>query len=272
MSHNLYICSVPIGHDDDITFRVHQILSRVKTILCEDTRVTKLLLKRLQILHSQSLVRMDQYQEKRSYSAFDTAIQHGDVAYVSDAGTPGLCDPGAGLVQHARKHNISIAVLPGVSSVSAFISGCGLLFSEYHFGGFLPKKYSDLDQVLSSIVEQQTVGIWFESPKRILRLSDHLKVEYPDVPVVFAKELTKEHEVFFSGSANDVNEQLHLADVRGEWVVLIDARGIVVDYSKQRKKLAITMKDAGLTAKQVKLLAPIFDCPKNELYDIFQAL
>ena len=69
-----------------------------------------------------------------------------------------------------------------------------------------------------------------------------------------------------------MNIQLHSADVRGEWVVLIDARGIAFDHSKYRKKLAITMKDAGLSAKQVKLLAPLFDCPKNELYDIFQDL
>ena len=255
-----------------MTVRVQKKLSEVRTILCEDTRVTKQMLNRLGLWDSQQLIRMDQYQEKRSFSAFDRAIKDGDVAYVTDAGSPGLSDPGAGLVYYARKHNITVTVLPGVSSVTAFISGCGRLFSEYYFGGFLPKKHSDLGNVLSSVIDQQAVGIWFESPKRILRLSDYLKEEYPNVPVVFAKELTKDHEAFFSGLANDVNAQLHLADVRGEWVVLIDARGIAVDHSKYRKKLAITMKDAGLSAKQVKLLAPLFDCPKNELYDIFQDL
>lgn len=269
MNHILYICAVPIGHDDDISFRVHRILRQVKTIMCEDTRVTGLLLKRLGILDAQLLVRMDQYQEKQSFSAFDKAIKEGDVAYVSDAGSPGLSDPGAGVVQYARKHNISVTILPGVSSVTAFISGCGLLFSEYYFGGFLPKKYTELVQSLAAVVDQKAVGIWFESPKRILRLSDHMKDYFPKMPVVFAKEITKEFEAFFSGSAEKVHAQLYLSDIRGEWVVLIDARRYVVDHSEHQKKLVVAMKDAGLSSKQVKLLAPLFDCPKNELYDIF---
>jgi 16S rRNA (cytidine1402-2'-O)-methyltransferase len=272
LGRKLYICSVPIGHDGDITSRAHEILSHVATIFCEDTRVTKMLLNRLGIFHSQHLVRMDQYQEKRSFLAFDKAIEQGPVAYVSDAGTPGLSDPGAGLVQYARAHKITVSICPGVSSVSAFISGCGLLFSAYHFGGFLPKKQTEVVQAVSSVIEQKTVGIWFESPKRILRLSDDLKAYFPNLPVIFAKELTKKYEAFFWGSATDVHAQLYSADVRGEWVILIDARSFSVDYSNVRKHLAMSMKIAGLSGKQVKLLAPLFDCPKNELYDIFQAL
>ena len=241
-------------------------------ILCEDTRVTKSLLKRLGILSDQQLFRMDQYQEKRSFSSFDRAIVSGDVAYVTDAGSPGVSDPGASLIAYAREQGVSIKIVPGPSSLTAFISGCGRLFSEFYFGGFLPRKVTDMGRAMDRVIESSSIGIWFESPKRIMTVADYLFKQWPEVIVVFAKELTKPYETFFCGKMSDVYSTIHSGDHRGEWVLMVDAREHPLDYSEYRQRVAKTMKDVGLSAKQVKAMAPLFDCPKNELYDIFQAL
>ena len=161
---------------------------------------------------------MDSHQESRSLVGFDRMISTGDVAYVTDAGAPGISDPGAGLVAHARRASISIKILPGVSSLSAFISGCGVSFSSFYFGGFLPKKISSLRRVIDACIAEQHVGIWFESPRRILSLINDLNDRWPALHVVFAKELTKSHEAFFSGIVSEVHLLLNNTDLRGEWV------------------------------------------------------
>ena len=175
MPGTLYVCVVPIGHDGDISHRVRDCLTTVPVIFCEDTRKTALLLKRLGIFLSQSLYRMDSHQESRSLVGFDRMISNGDVAGVTDAGAPGISDPGAGLVAHARRASILIKILPGVSSLSAFISGCGVSFSSFYFGGFLLKKISSLRRVIDACIAEQHVGIWFESPRRILFFNKRFK-------------------------------------------------------------------------------------------------
>ncbi len=269
---SLYICSLPIGNDDDITYRIKACLARIPAIFCEDTRVTHLLLKRLDILGQQQLLRMDQHQESRSFAQFDRLIQTGDVAYVTDAGAPGLSDPGAGLVAHARSKGVSIEVLPGPSSLTAFISGCGVLFSSFYFGGFLPKKTNDIQRSFEAVMNQKTVGIWFESPKRLLATLSLLSQQDPTVPVVLAKELTKPYAAFFSGTVETVLALVSTEIIKGEWLIMVDARQIVTQTPNRYVDIAHALKSADLTARQVKQLAPLFDCKKNELYDYFQQL
>tara|TARA_A100001015_G_scaffold118084_1_gene130957 strand:- start:668 stop:1480 length:813 start_codon:yes stop_codon:yes gene_type:complete len=268
----LYICALPVGCNADITYRVKEQLAQVPVIFCEDTRVTKQLLKQLNIFNSQQLFRMDQYQEKRSFIQFDRCIANGDVAYVSDAGVPGLADPGAFLVSHARSAGTHVVVLPGASALTTFISGCGVLISAFHFGGFLPKKSTDVQHAFDQIIDQQQVGIWFESPKRLLASLTNLKKQCPTIPIVVAKELTKRYETFISGSVCSVIEQLDHHQIKGEWLFLIDARAIKKNNTDRYREIAVICKSANLTGKQVKALAPLFDCKKNELYDYYQTL
>lgn len=247
-------------------------LRQVPVIFCEDTRVTGELLRRLGIRSTQQLYRMDQHQEKRSFSQFDAVIETGDVAFVSDAGSPGVSDPGAALVAHARSKQIAVHVLPGASALTAFISGCGVVMSHFYFGGFLSKKAMAMRREIDECIHHQRVGVWFESPRRIQRVMSDLNDRWPMVPVVLVKELTKPHELYFRGVANEVYDTLLTADLRGEWMLLLDARSVVPDLTQRYQAIAEACHRAQLTGAQVKQLAPWFDCSKNELYDVFQAL
>ena len=163
-------------------------------------------------------------------------------------------------------------ILPGSSALTAFISGCGLLFSHFYFGGFLPKKETDVEYAFDQIINQQQIGIWFESPKRLLASLSNLNKQYPTIPIVLAKELTKPYETFIYGTVSSVIEQLSHHQIKGEWVFLIDAREIKKNNSDRYRLIARTCKQANLTGKQVKAIAPLFDCKKNELYDYYQML
>ena len=120
----------------------------------EDTRQIQRLLKQLGIFRDQQLIRMDQYQEKRSFAAFETLISTQDVAYVSDAGSPGLSDPGALLVDYCRSNNIQVKCLPGPSALTTFIAGAGVLMGAFQFLGFFPRKEGDrkvcVDQLITA--------------------------------------------------------------------------------------------------------------------------
>jgi 16S rRNA (cytidine1402-2'-O)-methyltransferase len=268
MAHTLYICGLPIGDLDDITVRVLACLRSVSAIFSEDTRVTRILLNQLSANLGQGLNRMDAFQEKRSLAAFDAAILKGDVAYVTDAGSPGISDPGAVLVAHARKAGIAVKVCPGPSAVSAFVSGCGVAFNSFYFGGFLPKKECAMRSEIDGHIYRRQVSIWFESPRRIEGVMSYLNDVWPTLFVVVAKEITKPHERFFYGEASHVYSDIIRADLRGEWIFLVDSRAqtIPLNYIE----IARACKDAGLSARQVKALAGWFNCKKNELYDTFQ--
>ena len=263
---------MPIGNAKDISQRAFDTLASVSTIFCEDTRVTKTALQQWGILNQQTLTRMDQHQEKRSLTRFDAAIQLGDVAFVTDAGSPGLSDPGGILVAHARTTGVPVVLLPGPSALATFIAGCGVLLNDFYFGGFLPKKEVELRKILQSVLIKNQVGIWFESPKRIVAFCSIMADINPNTHVVIAKELTKDYEKFIRGSASEVHQKVVTMDCRGEWVVMVDARSYKHDDSERIHGIATDLKNADLTGKQVKALAHLFDCKKNELYDKFQAL
>ena len=205
---------MPIGNAKDISQRAFDTLASVATIFCEDTRVTKALLQQWGILNQQTLTRMDQHQEKRSLSSFDAAIQMNDVAFVTDAGSPGLSDPGGLLVAHARAIGVPVILLPGPSALATFIAGCGVLLSDFYFGGFLPKKDGELAK--ACMPYKKSCGYLVRIPERIALFVPPLQILIR-IPVVIAKELTKEYEKFIRGSASEVHQKVVTMDCRGEW-------------------------------------------------------
>lgn len=263
---------MPIGNDADITQRVVGCLAKVPVIFCEDTRVTMGLLRRYGILNQQQLMRMDQHQEYRSMSQLDDALRSGDAAFVSDAGSPGLSDPGALLIEHAHQTGVQVSVLPGASALTAFIAIAGVQLTSFYFGGFLPKKTTDINQCMQWCHQHQLLGIWFESPRRICRLVATVADLFPTVPVVFAKELTKPYERVYRGSITNVKEQMSSENTNGEWVVMVDFRQMIAEESIDYHRIASELKQAQLTHKQVKQMARLLHCSKNKLYQAFQAL
>lgn len=215
----LYIVPTPIGNLEDITLRGIRILREVSLIAAEDTRTTRNLLN-----HFQITTPLTSYHEHNKLSKLETifnALETGDVALVSDAGTPGISDPGYELIQEAIAHGIRIEPLPGANAAITALVASGLPTDGFLFVGFLPKKDKARRDSLHNLARQQHTIIAYESPNRLLDLLAAIAEVMGDRPVCVAREVTKIHEEFFRGSAQGAHTHYLAQPPRGEVVVVI---------------------------------------------------
>lgn len=228
---NFYVIATPIGNMGDITYRAIETLKNVDVILCEDTRVTKNLLDKYNIskptmsFHSQSKL-------SKTDKIFELLEEGKNLALVSDAGTPGISDPGAVLVakikerfsqeQFLRKKEVKVIPIPGASAVITALSACGLPTHEFTFFGFLPHKKGRETLFKEIAISKRTV-VFYESPHRILKTLDSLIKYVPDRRVCIARELTKIYEEFKIGTPEELLKYFNenKEKVKGEFVVLI---------------------------------------------------
>ena len=218
----LSIVATPIGNLEDITLRALRTLKECDTIYAEDTRVISKLLARYEI--KKPLQRLDAATELKKADEIIARLVVGDhVALVSDAGTPGISDPGARLVAHVRSRlsDANIEAIPGVSALTAALSIAGLDATGFTFLGFLPHK-KGRQTALKKIAESEIPVVLYESPHRILKLLKELEMFHP-TKVIIAREITKIHEEIVSGSVEEVQEYFagRLEAVRGEFVVIV---------------------------------------------------
>ena len=222
MQGTLSVVGTPIGNLGDITFRAIETLKNADTIFCEDTRVTAKLLQRYEI--SKPLVRCDEKMEAAAAKKAIEMLQEGKrVALVSDAGTPGVSDPGGRLVARVREFapDIKIEAIPGPSALAAAISIAGLTSPAFTFLGFLPHK-KGRQTALKEIAASERTIILYESPHRILKLLKELATFAPGKNVIVAKELTKIHEEVLIGMPAEVAKRLETEGKdRGEFVIII---------------------------------------------------
>ncbi|MCR4334679.1 MAG: 16S rRNA (cytidine(1402)-2'-O)-methyltransferase [Patescibacteria group bacterium] len=223
----LYIIGTPIGNLEDITIRALRVLKEVDVILCEDTRVTKRLLDKYEITGKQLLT----YNEERSGVSFEKIIElledDKKIAMVSDAGTPGISDPGTLLVEEVRKKNpkVKIESVPGPSALTTALSIAGVPIHDFSFLGFLPHK-KGRETLFKEIAVSERTMIFYESPHRILKalvsLEKFLGVK-PLKKVTIARELTKIHEEVKNGTPTELLEffKNNPEKVRGEFVVIV---------------------------------------------------
>lgn len=219
----LSIVATPIGNLADITLRAVETLKNADVILCEDTRVTAKLLQRYEI--AKPLMRCDEKMEETVAKKTIEMLQEGKrVALVSDAGTPGISDPGGRLVARVRQFapEVRIEAIPGPSALTAALSIAGLPSPEFTFLGFLPHK-KGRQTALKDIAANERAVVLYESPHRILKLLKELETFAPGKIVSVAKELTKVFESLYRGTAKEVSEKLAAAKAdRGEFVVIIE--------------------------------------------------
>lgn len=219
MKGNLYIVATPIGNLADFTFRAKEILETVQLIACEDTRHTGILLKHYNIQTPKLSFHSHSGQAKID-KIMDYLNQGDDVALVSDAGTPGISDPGYNLVQAALENKITVIPIPGASAVITALCASGLPTDKYLYLGFLPVK-KGRQTIFKKIAESEHTVVFYESPHRLIKtltqLRDHLK---PEVKVSVAKELTKIYETFYRGTLEEVIKSLP-ETIKGEYVVMI---------------------------------------------------
>jgi 16S rRNA (cytidine1402-2'-O)-methyltransferase len=219
---NLYIVATPIGNLEDITIRALEVLKKVDLILCEDTRVTKKLLDRYQI--KKPLLSYHQHSKIQKLDYIISLLkERKNLALVSDAGTPGISDPGGKLVNEVVKwlsDQVKIVPIPGPSALICAVSISGFPMDKFLFFGFLPKK-KKRKKILKEIANFYYPVIFYESPYRILKTLEELKEINRELKIVVAKELTKKFETIYRGKIEEIIEKIEKDKLKGEFVVIV---------------------------------------------------
>ena len=217
----LYVVATPIGNLEDITVRALRVLREVELIACEDTRQTRKLLEHYGI--EKPTISYHDYNEQERARELLTKLQEGQsIAQVSDAGMPGISDPGYRVVKLAIEQGITVVPIPGPSALVTALAASGLPTDAFEFRGFLPAKSGQRRTALESVGDVQQTVIFYEAPHRILEtLQEIAEILGPHRQVVIARELTKIHEEFIRGTAGEVLKILHGRELRGEITLLI---------------------------------------------------
>lgn len=273
MSTKLYIVASPIGNLKDITLRAIETLKLCSIIICEDTRVTKKLLNHLGI-HNKKIYTIHQHNEKSAaVKIIEEAILAGEtIAYLTDAGTPCISDPGMFLVSQARSLNIKIEPIPGPSAITAAFSVSGIDEGRFNFVGFLPTKLIAIQETLSQIDQQQKPTIFYESPKRILSfLENVVNFISPSTKIFIAREMTKLFETFYSDSAENLFHYFKDTpqELKGEFVIIVIPNKIKEKLisNEEISLLKILMKELPLK-KAAAIVSEIYNGNKKDIYNL----
>jgi len=277
----LYLVATPIGNLGDITLRALDVLRRVDRIACEDTRQTQKLLNHFEI--TTPTVSCHQHNEhQRAAELIETLKAGGRIAVVSDAGMPGISDPGGQLAAQAIAAGVAVIPIPGANAALSALVASGLPTDEFHFIGFLPEKAgarrTRLEALAAEIQRNETARtlVFYEAPHRILEtLSDLEAVFGPALRMVLARELTKIHEEFLRGTLADVRRELATRDrVRGEITLLVHAQpsqpgteSSSATHERIADRVARLQTEAGIDEKEaLKRIARELGQSKSEVY------
>ncbi len=218
----LYLVATPIGNLEDITLRALRTLKECDVIAAEDTRHTAQLLKHFQI--SKPLLSYFQFNEAKRSEQIVERLRRGEkVALVTDAGSPGISDPGERVVKSVIAAGLRVEPVPGPSALVAALTASGLGTEEFHFVGFLPHKSGQRRATLEALKALPGTIVLYESPYRVGRLLNELNDLFPERRLVLARELTKKFEEFLRGTAAEILAQIANRTLKGEFVVLMEA-------------------------------------------------
>jgi 16S rRNA (cytidine1402-2'-O)-methyltransferase len=222
MAGKLYIVSTPIGNLKDITLRAIETLNEVDFILCEDTRVSSILLKQYNVI--KQLISFNAVSEIKKIPTIIERLQNGQsYALISDSGTPAISDPGIRLVSEAIKNEIEVITIPGATALIAALTISGLPTDSFIFEGFLPQK-KGRQKKLGELSEEDRTIVLYESSHRIEKLINELVQYFPERYVVVCRELTKKFEESWRGYPAELKDKLNEKIIKGEFVVVIASR------------------------------------------------
>lgn len=275
----LILCPTPIGNLGDITPRTLEALKNADVVCCEDTRVTGKLLRAFDI--SCRLERLDEVKISTSAKRIIERVLLGErIAYCSDAGMPGVSDPGLRLVDEALDQGACVEVLPGASAVTLAFVASGFSCQSFYFGGFFPRKGSERTRCLEQLKALDAALIFYESPRRIVDALRSVARTFPHRRVAVCRELTKIHEEVVRGQVGDVlqefSERLERGEIKGEVVFVIDAKSDDEakedhDWSMEKARARLhELKASGDFSKKdmVKRLQKECGLSRNEAYDL----
>lgn len=217
---SIYVVSTPIGNLADISLRAIDILKTVDLIACEDTRQTSKILNHYKIKNKMTPYH-DHNKEYKTSSLIDLIKKGNSIALVSDAGTPGISDPGFYLIREAIKNDINISPIPGPSALTAAALASGMEIDRFFFEGYLPRKKGRLKRLKELAAYKVTIVI-FEGPHRVLRSLRDLRDTLGDRKAAIGRELTKVHEEFIRGNLSDLIANFSERKPKGEFVILIE--------------------------------------------------
>ncbi|MEJ7622720.1 MAG: 16S rRNA (cytidine(1402)-2'-O)-methyltransferase [Pyrinomonadaceae bacterium] len=271
----LYLVATPIGNLQDITVRALETLRSVDLIACEDTRHTRNLLNHFRI-SNRSVSYHEHNENERAEELAHRLVQGDSIAVVSDAGTPGICDPGFRVVRRAIEIGAVVVAIPGAVAYVAAVTASGLSTESIYFGGFLPSKKGERRRRLEEVARIPATLVFYEAPHRLAKsLTDCMEI-LGDRHAVVARELTKLHEEFSRGALSELRDKFSSASVRGEIV-------LIIDRAKEQPPTPLAgpdeliariteLKDEGLDHKlSLKRAAKEFGMPKSEAYRILEA-
>ena len=222
MAGELYIIATPIGNLKDITLRAIEVIKSVDFIVCEDTRRAKVLLNSIGV--EKKLVSYYTYNERQRAQEIISALKSGSSAgLISDAGTPGISDPGYLLIRKAIEEGIKVVPIPGATAFVAGLVVSGLPMDEFVFAGFLPHK-KKRKKKLEKLSEEERTVVLYESPHRIIKTLEEIRQYFGEREIAVARELTKVHEEVIRGKVSDVLEKLKSSNAKGEFVIVISGK------------------------------------------------
>lgn len=269
----LYVVATPIGNLDDITLRAIKTLSEVDIIAAEDTRHTLKLLNHLEI--SKPLISYHRHNEETKVDVLIDKLKEGkNIALVSDAGTPGICDPGEVIIKRCIEEEITVVPIPGACAMINSLICSGIDTNEFTFLGFLPINKKLREIKLKEIKNQNKTTIIYEAPHKLEKtLKDLEKVLDDDRKIVLAREITKIHEEFIRGTVKEILNNIE--NIKGEMVLIIEKNNSI--ESKENKLNELTLdehykyyENQGLEKKEIiKQIAKDRNVSKNEIYQKF---
>lgn len=274
MTGKLYLIATPIGNLKDITYRAVEILKEVDVIAAEDTRHSLKLLNYLEI--SKPMISYHRHNEDTKTAELIRILQEGkSIGLITDAGTPGISDPGEEVVKEAIKEQIEVIPIPGACALINALIASGLGTKEFTFYGFLPLDKKLRNEKFEDIQKQNKTIIFYEAPHRLIKTLQEMEQRLGNIEVVLAKELTKIHEKFIRGTIEKVLETLE--DVKGEYIILFE------NHAKTEKQIEIEninqlrieeqfeiYTKKGLSKKDaIKQIAKNNKVPKDTIYKKF---
>ena len=254
--HKLFIVSTPIGNLGDISKRAIEVLGNVDYVLAEDTRVTSNLFKLLNI--ENKLLSLHKWNENEKTNKVIELLKEGDIALVSDAGTPTISDPGQFLISSLIEEGIEVVSVPGASALISALSISGLKYQSFSFVGFLPKKENAVVEMVENNSSDVLVG--YESPNRIKKTLEILNKHYPTNRIVISREITKKFEETVAGTAQDLLQK----EYKGELVIMISTP--VIENKDLKNKIKNLMK-INVNKKDIIKYLTEEGFKKNDVYE-----
>tara|TARA_B100000519_G_scaffold56967_1_gene47585 strand:+ start:672 stop:1496 length:825 start_codon:yes stop_codon:yes gene_type:complete len=268
---NLYIVATPIGNLDDITLRAKKILQNIEIVIAENTYNSKKLLKKIN--SNARIIQYNDHSKEKDIEYILDILSRNDIALITDAGTPGVCDPGALIVKISKKYNHKIIPIPGPSSIVAAFSVSGISSNEFQFIGFLPKKQKARQDKILEIKNSTIPTVMFESPHRFNQTIIDIEKIMPEREIFIAKEITKIFETLIHGNAEKIQSIFSKENIKGEFVIIINGDKKKKNNTAKNndiEKILKTMKRENISGKVAsKIVSENFNISKSSAYKLF---